>query len=111
MPALQWHAAVKTLVLRGYAGGSYGQRSKYAALVTVDLFGQTAVGSAMLRLDGQPLSAADFAAVAALVQQYGAQVMLAERHGRLIELRQSVRRGAETSAAPPATPTEQPGVG
>lgn len=50
----------------------------------------------MLRQDGQPLSRRDMLQIAALVRQYGGQVMLAERAGKLVKLSEPV--------APPESP-------
>lgn len=86
-PRLFWHAEVASLRLRGYEPGkSFERRDPYAAMVRVDLFGKTTVGSAMLRSDGLPLNRVDMLQIAALVRQYGGSVMLAERDGKLKQI-------------------------
>jgi hypothetical protein len=88
---LFWHAEVASLRLRGYEPGkSFDRRDPYAAMLRVDLFGKTTVGSAMLRADGTPLTRLDMLQIAALVRQFGGQVMLAERDGRLKQISEPV---------------------
>ena len=84
---MHWYAETSALILRGYeAPGGYEARAPFSAVISAQLLGgDTAFLAGALRLDGQPLSPADWRDLARMLRaQHGVQQIEALRHGRRI---------------------------
>lgn len=82
-----WHAEPASLILRGYsAPGGYEAHLPFSAVLTAQLLGpDRAFLAGGLRLDGKPLTPADWRDLARLLrEQHSVQVIEAIRSGRRV---------------------------
>jgi hypothetical protein len=84
---MHWHLAPTVYTLRGYTQpNGFAQHAPFVATGQVLIVGDLAVVWGLLGSSANPITLRDRAAIAALLRELGVQMVMADRHGRVVQM-------------------------